>query len=333
MVQRLTWFKQQYDVDVLRDFFITGLQDMGASLSLQDRNGNYICITSLPSRWPLAIGQEPSDESIFGETIAASLKAAKARLSVVGDIISLQIEPGDDTIFEFRCRLIEVGSIGVCFMTVVMDRTEERRRERLLRTLLREVSHRSKNLLAIIQSIASQTARYSGTLDQFLGKFRGRLHALSTSQDLITDSSWRGAYFNDLVEQQLEKYVPELAALVVISGENIMLNPNASLHIGLALHELIVNAVSHGDFLKRREQIQISCDRLIAEDGQGAFIRVRWLEPLGRLEDSSVERDFGRFGSTVLEKVVPAAVNGQVLHRMKEGRLCYELLFPADLHE
>jgi two-component sensor histidine kinase len=325
----LTWFEPQRGEEQLREFFITALIDLGASLILQDKDGSYVCITSLPARWRLLPGAAPSDISIFGAEIGQKLLDLKSGLQRAGDRAELEIEAGDDTFFEFRCRMVEMADQDLHLITVVIDRTEDRRRERLLRALLREVSHRSKNLLAIIQSIASQTARYSGTLDMFLGKFRGRLHALSQSQDLITDSSWRGAYFRDLLKQQVDRYVQENADLVNVSGDDVLLTPNASLHIGLALHELVVNAVSHGDFLQRRLPIEVSCRR---EDAAGGpVVVIDWAEPYTpRGED---DPKAARFGSTVLERVVPSSVNGQATHEFAQGQLRYQLRFPLEIFD
>lgn len=326
MVHRLTWFEPQRGDEQLREFFITALIDMGASLILQDKDGTYVCITSLPARWRLAPGTIPSDSAVFGPEIGHKLSDLKSGLVKAGDRAELEIEAGDDTFFEFRCRMVEMTDHDLHLITVVIDRTEDRRRERLLRALLREVSHRSKNLLAIIQSIASQTARYSGTLDMFLGKFRGRLHALSQSQDLITDSSWRGAYFRDLLKQQVDRYVQENADLVKVSGDDVLLTPNASLHIGLALHELVVNAVSHGDFLQRRQPIEVSCEKLDTKNGPAVVII--WTEPFTPRADE--ESKAARFGSTVLERVVPSSVNGEARHELSDGRVRYELRFPLE---
>jgi len=326
LVHRLTWFEPQRGDEQLREFFITALIDMGASLILQDKDGTYVCITSLPARWRLAPGTIPSDSAVFGPEIGHKLSDLKSGLVKAGDRAELEIEAGDDTFFEFRCRMVEMTDHDLHLITVVIDRTEDRRRERLLRALLREVSHRSKNLLAIIQSIASQTARYSGTLDMFLGKFRGRLHALSQSQDLITDSSWRGAYFRDLLKQQVDRYVQENADLVKVSGDDVLLTPNASLHIGLALHELVVNAVSHGDFLQRRQPIEVSCEKLDTKNGPAVVII--WTEPFTPRADE--ESKAARFGSTVLERVVPSSVNGEARHELSDGRVRYELRFPLE---
>ena len=329
MVHRLTWFEPQRGDEQLREFFITALIDMGASLTLQDKDGTYVCITSLPARWRLPAGAIPSDDTIFGSDIGQKLTELKSGLQKAGDRAELEIEAGDDTFFEFRCRMVEMADHDVHLITVVIDRTEDRRRERLLRALLREVSHRSKNLLAIIQSIASQTARYSGTLDMFLGKFRGRLHALSQSQDLITDSSWRGAYFRDLLKQQVDRYVQENADLVHVSGDDVLLTPNASLHIGLALHELVVNAVSHGDFLQRRQPIEVSCRKL--ETPTGPVVVIVWSEPFTARENEEIKA--ARFGSTVLERVVPSSVNGEAHHELTNGQVRYELRFPLEIFD
>ena len=297
MVHRLTWFEPQHGDGQLREFFISALIEIGTSLILQDNYGKYVCITTLPNRWSVVPGEVPSDRSVFGDDIGLKLEALKAQLQMPGDGAEIEIEPGEDMVFEFRCRMVQMSNDSVYMMTVVIDRTEERRRERLLRVLLREVSHRSKNLLAIIQSIAFQTARYSGSLEMFLDKFRGRLHALSQSQDLITDSSWRGAYFRDLLSQQVEKYVPENTGLIQVSGEDVLLSPNASLHIGLALHELVVNAVSHGDFLRNRAVIKVYCGRITTE--RGDEIKVTWEEPIERSEPTGERGGKAQFGSKI----------------------------------
>ncbi|WP_244564275.1 sensor histidine kinase [Rhizobium sp. RU36D] len=312
----------------MREFFISALLDVGVSLTLQSAKGDYICITTLPPRWSLPQDGELTDTLIFGEEVGQRLMTLKESLRAPGDKAEIEVLVPDDCAFDFRCSMIQMTDGATYLMTTVIDRTEERRRERLLRALLREVSHRSKNLLAIIQSIAFQTARYSGTLEGFLNKFRGRLHSLSQSQDLITDSSWRGAYFKDLLTQQVEKYVPENRGLVHFSGENVLLSPNASLHIGLALHELAVNAVSHGSFLRQHSAIEVSCRRSVAAEGE--MITVTWNEPFSAKPEPETEAAKPKFGSTVLERVVPASVNGRASLEFHGGRLVYELVFPVE---
>ncbi|MCO5731779.1 sensor histidine kinase [Rhizobium sp. SSA_523] len=309
------------------------LVDLGASVIIQNSDHDYLFVTNLPPAWSAGLGDAPSDQSLFGSEIAQKLADLKRGLTESGQKGHAEFSISPDEVYEFRVQGVELTGRGLYLVTTIVDRSEERHRERLLRALLREVSHRSKNLLAIIQSIALQTARYSVTLDMFLNKFRGRLYSLSQSQDLITDSSWRGAYFFELVRQQTEKYLPDNAHLVRISGDDVLLTPNASLHLGLALHELIVNAVSHGSLVKSGRAIGVSCHK-VQINGHDS-LEVRWDEGLGnphsRHDGFSLDDTLkANFGSTVLERVVPASVNGKARYQITQDRISYSLVFPID---
>jgi two-component sensor histidine kinase len=306
------------------------LVDLGASIIIQDLSQNYLLVANLPDVWAVEQFAEPSDASLFGADVAAKLSLLKQGMIEAGRKGSIEITVGSDQVYEFRVQAVEFHQGGIHLVTTIVDRSEERHRERLLRALLREVSHRSKNLLAIIQSIALQTARYSGSLELFLLKFRGRLYSLSQSQDLITDSSWRGAYFFELVQHQTAKYLPENNHLVSVSGDNVLLTPNASLHLGLALHELIVNAVSHGSILRSGRAITVTCSRLHVEGHDS--LEVVWDEVLDPSYSAEVGDDavHSHFGSTVLERVVPASVNGKAQYVISNGRICYRLVFPLE---
>lgn len=327
----LTWQQAGQSDDKLREFFMPALVDLGASVIIQDSQRNYLFVTNLPDIWANEHFSTPSDLSLFGEEVAAKLSTLKEGIIKPGNKGHIEIAVGTEQIYEFRVQAVELARGGVHLVTTIIDRSEERHRERLLRALLREVSHRSKNLLAIIQSIALQTARYSGSLELFLNKFRGRLYSLSQSQDLITDSSWRGAYFFELVQQQTEKYLPENTHLVRVNGDNVLLTPNASLHLGLALHELIVNAVSHGSLLRSGSVINVTCARTQL-NGHDA-LEITWDEALeiSRKSDEDEEEALkSHFGSTVLERVVPASVNGKAQYVISRDRIRYQLVFPLE---
>ncbi|MGF0539479.1 sensor histidine kinase [Agrobacterium sp. ES01] len=328
-MNRLTWVEPG-GIDALAgDFFIHALIDMGACYILYDQQERCICITRLPARWSKHFDHEPSDDIIFGDDIAGKLHALRSGLQQVGDQSKIELSDDGENTFEFRCRKVDIPDGGLHYILSVTDKSEERQREKVLRALLLEVSHRSKNLLAVVQGIASQTARFSGSLESFLQKFRGRLYALSQSQDLVTDSSWRGAAFRDLLDSQLSRFLSDNPSAIVVTGENLLLSPNASMHVGLALHELIVNAISHGDIIKASGLVQVSCETVDTEEGKN--IRIIWNETSSRKDGSDFEAGNGRFGSTVLERVVPASVNGSAVHRCDDKGVYYELVFPADL--
>ncbi|PZU23202.1 MAG: sensor histidine kinase [Shinella sp.] len=331
MSEGLIWTKPFPREDRLREFVIPGLVDLKLCFIVQGPSGDIVYIANVPTPWRLALDGEPDMAGIFGSEIAERLARAKDRLIAVGDRAVVEIMAGAEQIFEFRIQAVAAGDDEVHHLTTLVDRSDERHRERLLKALLREVSHRSKNLLAIIQSLALQTARHSRSLDFFLQKFRGRLYSLAQSQDLITDSSWRGAGLFSLIRQQTEKYLPENSDLVQIEGEDLMLTPNAALHIGLALHELVVNAVIHGGLLVNGKPVVVTCRQLETEDG--ASIEIVWEEPLSPAARLALENSEAHFGSTVLERVVPASVNGKAEYNVGGELIRYVICFPVEAAE
>lgn len=210
----------------------------------------------------------------------------------------------------------EIGGV----VTTMVEVTERKRREQTLRTLLREVSHRSKNLLAIIQSIATQTGRHAATVEAFLNRFRGRLQSLASSQDLVTSSNWRGAMLSELVEGQLARYRADGDEGVVFNGDDVHLDPNAAMHIGLALHELVVNSMSHGALSRPGGRAEV-----VSRVDDGGGLVLQWLE------DTEADGLGGpkRFGSAALERVVPRSLDGSAALSVENGRLVYRLEIPA----
>jgi two-component sensor histidine kinase len=213
-------------------------------------------------------------------------------------------------------------------VTTAVEITEQRRREQALRVLLREVSHRSRNLLAIIQSIATQTGRYASTIDGFLARFRARLQSLASSQDLVTSSNWRGADLGDLVHGQAARYSATPDAAVRLEGERPWLNPNAALHVGLALHELIANSVSYGALSRSGGHATLSAQVRPEPSGETSLL-LRWTETVDPPGGTNSERTRKKsFGSVALERVVPASLDGSASLSIEDGILEYRLVFP-----
>lgn len=300
----------------------------GISVTLQDADLRYQYAENLPdhlSPSPGLVGMD--DRALFGETDGARLLTAKRAVLEQGDPASVEVEcrtPDGLRIYELKLERAGSGrNTGV--LTFMSEVTDVRHRERVLKSLLRELSHRSKNLLAIIQGIATQTARHTVSLDYFLVKFRGRLQSLSNSQDLITDSSWRGAFLFELAEKQIAPYWPEGSPTLDLRGLNAHLTPNAAVHVGLALHELIVNSVSNGALSAGATSILLAC-RKLEIDGREA-IEISWQE---RLPDNRREGDFEdrNFGRIVLERVVPASINGTAHFTVSPTGIDYRLTLP-----
>jgi two-component sensor histidine kinase len=332
VVQRFLWHAKELNENELSPFFITALLDMNASLILQDSDDAYLLVTGLPDIWRVNNFSQPDDRKIFGETIAKRLAEAKELAKQSGRTEIIEIQLDEIRIFEFRILAFTGRFNRTQLIITIIDRTDERRREKILQSLLRDVSHRSKNLLAIIQSIVTQTSQYTDSIDAYVQKLRGRIFSLSRSQDLVTDSGWRGAFAHELLDQQVSAYIPNGQDLVRFEGENILLSPNVTMHLGLAFHELLINAINYGTFLAAGDQIKVACSVLDMQ--QVKHIHVEWSEPVNPRYRSVSNGDIPvrRLGTAILERVVPASVNGTAAYQISPLDVRYGLTFPAEAH-
>ncbi len=126
------------------------------------------------------------------------------------------------------------------------DITAQVEHERHLNFVMRELSHRSKNLLAVVQAMARQTMQHSASYEDFEGRFMGRLHGLARSHDVLVRQDWTGATIRDLVGAQLAPFVREDGTSIDLDGEDLRLKPDAVQNLGFALFELGTNAVKYG---------------------------------------------------------------------------------------
>jgi PAS domain S-box-containing protein len=163
------------------------------------------------------------------------------------------------------------GIVGVS-----TDITERQARAEQMEHVMRELSHRSKNLLTVVQAISSQTMRQSGSFEEFSEKFNGRLAALAKLHDSLIRTEWRGASLRDLVETQLKPFAGDRMA---VDGTDIMLKHDVAQHIAMALHELATNAVKYGALSNRSGSIGVSW-KSSARDGQAVF-ELQWSESGG----------------------------------------------------
>ena len=120
---------------------------------------------------------------------------------------------------------------------------ERDEREAHVRLIMRELSHRSKNLLAIVLAIARQTSRHTTSFSDFESRFNSRIQALADAHDLLVEQQWSGARIDDLVRAQLAAFGMEK---VNCCGEPILLKAEAVQNVALALHELATNASKYG---------------------------------------------------------------------------------------
>jgi two-component sensor histidine kinase len=187
---------------------------------------------------------------------------------------------------------------------------------------MRELTHRSKNLLAVIQAIARQAAASSPDLDAFHREFGQRLRGLAQSHDLLVASNWEGAPIDDLVHSQLAFLGRTDQARIQIEGKSMLLTPEAAQNLGLALHELATNAVKHGALSSAAGKVQVSWS-ILEEPGAEQRLHFVWRESGGAGKVMMPERK--GFGHVVLEDVVPGMFGGAATLAFEPGGFTWAL--------
>lgn len=188
-----------------------------------------------------------------------------------------------------------------------VDISKRKEDEAHLRLLLRELTHRSKNLLAVIQAMARQTARHAGSMDGFLNQFSGRLQSLAAAHDLLVRESWHGASMGELIRAQLVAYLDDEGERVSMSGPTIALKPEAAQSLGLALHELAANAARFGALSADRGRVVIAWER--ERMPRGDALVVDWREEGGPQVKARRKRGFG---TAVIERNLALALAADV---------------------
>jgi len=125
---------------------------------------------------------------------------------------------------------------------VTIDITDRKEAEERQTLLAREVDHRARNALAVIQSIIRLTRAKS--VDDYVGAIEGRIKALARAHTLLSDSRWEGADLATLAAEELAPY--RTGDKVGMSGPDVSLEPSTAQGLALALHELATNAAKHG---------------------------------------------------------------------------------------
>ncbi|NVO12847.1 MAG: PAS domain-containing protein [Rhodoplanes sp.] len=239
-----------------------------------------------------------------------SVKAADTRW------YELHVEPlpeADGTITGVACALFDI--------------TERKTGESHLRLLMRELTHRSKNLLAVIQAMARQTARHSaGNIETFLEAFGARLQALATSHDLLVQEGWYGASLGDLTRRQLSKYLDGAAKRVSVEGPAVHLKPAAAQSYGLALHELAMNAERYGALSVPGGRVDVEWHMTPAGETGEEGVEILWAEKDGPDVTAPATRGFG---TLVVEKNLARALDAEVVLSFDPGGVRCRMVIPG----
>ncbi len=203
---------------------------------------------------------------------------------------------------------------------IARDTTERVRAEQTQRMLMREVNHRSKNLLAVVEAMVRKTASTTPP-QELVVRISQRLQALSAIQNLLVYGDWRGVDLRTLITTQTAPYTE---GRIEISGPPVLLQPPAAQALGLAFHELSTNAARHGSLSQQSGAVKV--EWTVEERNGERMLELSWSEAHGPVVAAPANTSFG---TTILKRATEDALDGTVTIDYAAGGLRWTVAAPA----
>jgi two-component sensor histidine kinase/DNA-binding response OmpR family regulator len=251
-------------------------------------------------------------------------------------IEALVAGPGNPQTFQSEVRITRPGAetrVCVCaaamtpdakrrivrVSAVMIDITDRKQAEARQMLLAREVDHRARNALAVVQAVVRLTR--ANSQQAYVKAVEGRIHALAQAHTLLSESRWQGADMRRLVREELAPYGSGDGARVQIEGVSVFLPPAKAQNVALALHELATNSAKYGALSCVDGALKVSWQ---ADRG---ILTLRWEESGGPPVKSP--KALG-FGTKILNATIKHQIGGNVEWEWRSSGLHCTLVIPSD---
>jgi two-component sensor histidine kinase len=191
--------------------------------------------------------------------------------------------------------------------------------EQRLSSVIRELNHRVKNMLAVIQSIVVRSLRSGTIVDEARELVAGRLHAMSHAVSLLTETEWQGISLRDLFSSQ----VLPVTSRIAVEGPDVVIGARAAQALALLLYELAANANKYGALSTPMGGVTVRWS--VDGGGNEARFHFRWEETGGA---PPADPQYSGFGHIVLDRVAPDAIRGVAKRFYGTNGFVYELEAP-----
>lgn len=304
-------------------FFLKVVPSLRLGVSTMRQDGtNYQVVTEFSSLagWRMIAWAKSSDvqapavSSFLWLTIGGSIFAGLAAISAFGiarvlsrDVRLLASDARrlglGERIATRRYVISELETVSRALSEAAEARVKS---ENEVRFLMREVAHRSKNQLTVIQAMLNQSAAGAEDAGEFAETFRKRVAGLARSTDLMIANATQGVNLAELAKNQLKPFTPDEAGRVHIAGPVVLLDPQASQTLGMALHELSTNATKYGALANESGRVSLTW----AVSGEN--LDLVWRESKADIDRDAITGSRKGFGSVVLERMLGMALDAKL---------------------
>jgi PAS domain S-box-containing protein len=206
------------------------------------------------------------------------------------------------------------------FIGITQDITQRKNAEERVELVLKELAHRIKNQYAVIIKIAKDTYQQAATAKDFNEAFQARMLGLARSNDLLLRGGGQEVDLRTLLLSQVESF--SNSGRIELSGPPIAVSADAAQYLAMAFHELSTNALKHGAFSLEKGRVDVTW--CISEELPASF-KIIWQERGGPAPKSKSKSGFGKL---VLERLMPAAVEGTAEIVVEPDGITWTLLAP-----
>ncbi|MGY6548449.1 MAG: PAS domain S-box protein [Roseinatronobacter sp.] len=257
---------------------------------------------------------DPLEQDRLRDAVAAAARGEVQRYDAT-------VRMADDSrvTIDFMLSPVEDEDGRICLLIPsALDISDRIRSEQRLAYAMREVNHRSKNMLSVVQSMLRQMQ--PADLRDFVDSFGQRLRALAACQDLLVRAETEDPTLQALIRTQLAPFEGIVDARVTLDGPELFVTPEVAQSLGMAIYELITNASKYGALSGQEGQIAISWQVAKPEpppaddpdesgrDESGPQLQLLWQESGGPTVCLPARRGFG---SVVLEDMLAMALGAR----------------------
>lgn len=218
------------------------------------------------------------------------------------------------------------------WMSIQRDITERRHGEQRQLQLIAELQHRTRNLIAVVASIAQRTLSLRRPMDTAQARLMGRLGTLARVHGLLARRVPDCVTVGDLIRSELDAC--ELSSTrhrIALKGSETTL-PDATLQtLALAFHELAVNSHEHGALATNNGRLKISWNVVPVADG-GPRLLISWTEDDVATQPDDWNPDARGYGRSIIEQALPHTLQAKILYTLDRSGLCCTIDLPLTGH-
>ncbi|TNC47698.1 PAS domain S-box protein [Rubellimicrobium rubrum] len=196
--------------------------------------------------------------------------------------------------------------------------------------MVNELQHRTRNLIGVVSSIATQIMAHTGPTDAFREEFHQRLAALSRVQDLLSRAEQEPVTLRALLQLELDAMGATKGDGIRLDGPTVRIRPTIVQILALVLHELTTNARKYGALSDGGGRLGVEWQ--VRQDKGGRWLLIEWREEdlLPSAQGASTIRQGGGYGRRLIERALPFTLDAQTTYVVEPTEIRCTIDLPLD---